>query len=136
MSVITAETPSQTWEYGAAQFTIRWGRSGGVVTASGEIDAANSDRFAELLADCASRCEWLVLNLGELEFMGTAAVSALQRIDAECARGKISLALVPGAAASRLLRVCDPDTDLPLSESVTTALAMVQKSHQRLHQTA
>lgn len=127
MSAITANFPSQTWEYGTAQSTIRWGRSGGVFTVHGDIDAANADQFGEMLVQCAARCEWLVVNLSELEFMGTAGLSMLQRIDAACTRSQVSWSLVPGAAMSRLLRVCEPDSGLPISGSVITALVTVQE---------
>jgi anti-anti-sigma factor len=125
--------PSQLWESGTARFAARWGRSGGVIAVHGEIDAANADRFADQLGRCATCCEWLVLDLTDLEFMGTAGFSALQAINARFAKTKVYWVLVPGAAVSRLLNVCDPDSALPMSESVATGLSTVQDPRRLLH---
>jgi anti-anti-sigma factor len=118
---------SPTWEIGAARFTVTWGRSGGVITVRGELDAANADQFAGCMEQCAVCCDWLVLDLSELDFMGTAGLRALTRIDSGCGELEVRWALVPGGAVFRLLRICDPDPCLPVSESVTAALATVQE---------
>jgi anti-anti-sigma factor len=125
--------PIQTWESGTARFTARWGRSGGVVAVHGEIDAANADAFADHLDRCATYCEWLVLDLTDLEFIGTAGFAALLRINTQCAKAKVYWALVPGVAASRTLQVCDPDHALPMSESVADALTTLQDPRRLLH---
>lgn len=117
---------SRTSERHTARFTVHWGRSGAVIAASGEIDAANAKPLAEYVQRCAERCEWLVLDLSDLEFIGTAGFSALQAISARCARASICWTVVPGLAVSTLLRVCDPESRLPIAGSLTTALADVQ----------
>lgn len=115
------------WERrSTARFTVHWGRSGAVIAANGEIDAANAKPLAEYVQRCADRCEWLVLDLSDLEFIGTAGFSALQAISARCTQASICWTMVPGLAVSTLLRVCDPESRLPIAESLTTALADVQ----------
>ena len=109
-----------------ARFSVHWGRSGAVVSVAGELDAANAAQLGEYVQRCATSGEWLVLDLSGLTFIGTAGISVLQTIDARCAQAGMRWALVPGAAASRLLDLCDPTT-LPLAESVTRALEKVQK---------
>jgi anti-anti-sigma factor len=130
---IDTDFPPQTWESGTARFVARWGRSGGVVAAHGGIDAANAGQLAGHLERCVACCEWLVLDLSDLEFIGTAGFSILQTINDRCAKAKVYWVLVPGAAVSRLLRVCDPDSALPMSESVAVGLSTVQDSHRLLH---
>jgi anti-anti-sigma factor len=125
--------PTQTWESGTARFVARWGRSGGVVAVHGEIDAANVDQFTDHLDRCVSCCEWLVLDLSDLEFIGTAGFSALQTINTRCTKAKVYWSMVPGAAVSRLLRVCDPGRSLPVTESLAVALATVQDPRRLLH---
>lgn len=129
---IDTHFPAQVWESGTARFAAHWGRSGGVVAVHGEIDAANADQFADHLDRCLACCEWLVLDLSDLEFIGTAGFSALQAINARCEKAKMSWALVPGAAVSRLLRVCDPDGTLPMTESVAVGLTSLQDPHRLL----
>ncbi len=52
-------------------------------------------------------------------FFGTAGFSALHRINVVCSAAGVHWALVPGAAVSRLLRICDPDDTLPLTDVAT-----------------
>lgn len=93
----------------------------------GEVDAANADRLTDQVRRCAARGEWLVLDFSAVTFMGTAGFAALQKIQA-CAGNRVQWALVPGAAVSRLLRICDPESALPTTESITDALTRVQES--------
>ncbi|MEZ0362175.1 STAS domain-containing protein [Mycobacterium sp. pUA109] len=125
--------PPQTWESHTAHSTARWGRSGAVISVGGELDAANAGQLADYVQRCADYCEWLVLDLHDLEFIGTAGFSTLQTINTRCTHGKIYWAMVPSSAVTRLLRICDPDSALPTTESVAAALATVQ-SRSRLLQ--
>ncbi|HET9875599.1 MAG TPA: STAS domain-containing protein [Mycobacterium sp.] len=122
---LNGQFPSQSWDCHTAHLTARWGRSGAVITVTGELDAANADELAEYVRRCAAHCEWLVLDFSELEFMGTAGFAALHRVNTQCEFHYVHWALVPGAATLRLLRVCDPDAALPSTESVGVALAKV-----------
>ncbi len=90
------------------------------------IDAANARTLADYIQRCAKRCEWLVLDLSALDFIGTAGFSTLRAIDARCARAGICWTLVSGPAVTRLLRVCDPGSRLPVTQSLSTALVSVQ----------
>lgn len=128
-----SEFPVQQWESGTARLTAHRGRSGGVVTVHGEIDAANSEEFAEHLEGCAASCEWLIVDLSDLEFIGTAGFAVLQRIGRRWAKARIYWRLVPGDAASRLLRVCDPNRNLPVAESVAAALTSLSDPRRLLH---
>lgn len=121
------EALAAPWKAGAARSTACWGRSGAVVTVCGEIDAANADHFAGHLIGYATYCEWLVLNLANLGFIGLDGFSALQTMHARFAGAGKHWAMVPGTAVIRLLRVCVVETGLPIFESVTTALPAVQK---------
>lgn len=125
--------PVQSWESETARFVARWGRSGGVISVHGELDAANADEFAEQLRRCAAGCEWLVVDLSDLQFIGTAGFSALQRINVGCAQTNVCWAMVPGVATQRLLRVCDPHATLPAAESISEALILVQDPRRLLH---
>lgn len=125
--------PAQGWESDTARFVARWGRSGGVISVHGELDAANADEFADQLRHCAAGCDWLIVDLSDLQFIGTAGFSALQRINVGCAQTDVSWAMVPGVATRRLLRVCDPHATLPTAESIGVALTAVQDRRHLLH---
>lgn len=115
--------PPDTWQSHTARSVTRWGRSGAVISVAGELDAANAAQLGDYVQRCATHCEWLILDLADLEFIGTAGFSALQSINVGCTTTKVYWTMVPGAAVSRLLRVCDPDGALPTAESVAAMLA-------------
>jgi anti-anti-sigma factor len=99
-----------------------------VVSAHGDIDGTNARTLtAYSLADVV-RCRGLILDLTRLEFFGAEGFSALHRISVSCARAGMAWALVPGAAVSLLLRICDPDGLLPAADTVSAALASLQGS--------
>lgn len=92
-----------------------------VVTAHGELDAANAQHFADFALQHAQRA--LVVDLTGVEFFGTAGFSALHTLNVRCAGANVDWVLVPSAAVRRLLLICDPDAVLPTSDSVQTALS-------------
>ena len=94
-----------------------------IICARGEIDQANAHTLGEFALAYLARRRGLILDLTGLEFFGAAGFSALHRISVSCASAGTAWALVPGAAVSRLLRICDPDGFLPSVDSVSIALA-------------
>ncbi len=99
-----------------------------IVSAHGDIDQTNVRTFTEYSLAHAVHCRGLILDLTRLEFFGAAGFSALHRISVSCARVGLDWALVPGAAVSLLLRICDPDGWLPAVNTVSAALASLQGS--------
>ncbi|ULP46592.1 STAS domain-containing protein [Mycolicibacter virginiensis] len=118
--------PSDTWASRTARSVTRWGRSGAVISVGGELDASNAGQLADYVQRCAGYCEWLVLDLNDLEFIGTAGFSALKAITDRCAEAMVYCTTVPGVAVARLLRICDPGNAVPTTPSVADALAGVQ----------
>jgi anti-anti-sigma factor len=111
----------------AARFNTRWTMSSvAIVSAYGDIDASNSSTFTDHALANAVRCRGLILDLCGLEFFGTEGFSALHRVAVHCARAGIGWMVVPGAAVSRVLRICDPHGSLPTVGSVGAALANLQ----------
>jgi anti-anti-sigma factor len=116
--------PSQPWVGHTARFTGRLLRSSpvAVISAEGDIDASNADALTEYTLGRVTGCRGLVLDLSGLDFFGAEGFSALHRISVNCARVGTGWAIVPGAAASRVLRICDPQGSLPLAGTVDAAL--------------
>jgi anti-anti-sigma factor len=118
-----------------AHFATRWLQpSMAVITAHGELDAANVQEFVDYALRHAPRTERVVLDLSGVEFFGTAGFSALHTVNVRCAGDKIDWAMVPSSAVTRLLRICDPDSALPIYDSVDAALAAVEGEPRRLLQ--
>ena len=123
-----ATEATHAWRNHTARFTVHWGRAGAVIAADGEIDAANADPFADYARRCADCCEWLILDLSELTFIGTGGFSALQSVSARCASARTQFLVIPSLAVSTVLRICDAESRLPVVGSLADALADVQKS--------
>jgi anti-anti-sigma factor len=129
------QSPIERTDCQGAHFATRWLHpSMAVITAHGELDAANAQEFVDYALRHASEAERLVLDLSGVEFFGTAGFSALYSVNVRCAGEKIQWALVPSSAVTRLLRICDPDSALPMCDSVDTALSAVQDAPHRLLQ--
>jgi len=119
----------------SAHFATRWLQpSMAVITAHGELDAANAQEFVDYALRHAPQTDRLVLDLTGVDFFGTAGFSALHTLNVRCAAEKIEWALAPSTAVTRLLRICDPDSALPISDSVDAALTAVQGEPRRLLQ--
>jgi anti-anti-sigma factor len=112
-----------------ARLDAHWMKSSvAIVSAHGDIDQTNARTLTEYSLGCLVRCRGLILDLTRLEFFGAAGFSALHRISVSCARAGLDWVLVPGAAVSLLLRICDPDGRLPVVNTVSAALAGLQGS--------
>lgn len=111
---------------GTARCTANWGRCGAVVKVQGELDAANTGQMTEYVQHCAAECEWLVLDLEEVTFIGTDGFSALKMIGKQCASDAIYCTTVPGRAVRRLLQICDTAGSVSTTTSLTEALADAQ----------
>jgi anti-anti-sigma factor len=105
-----------------------------VITAHGELDAANAQQFVDYALRHAPHTDRLVLDLTGVDFFGTAGFSALHTLNVRCAAEKIEWAMAPSPAVSRLMRICDPDSTLPIYDNVDAALAGVQGEPRRLLQ--
>ena len=112
-----------------ARLDTQWVKSSVViVSAHGDIDSMNAHTLTEYALARLVRCRGLILDLTRLKFFGAAGFSALHRISVSCARAGIEWALVPGAAVSLMLRICDPDGLLPAADTVSAVLARLRGS--------
>lgn len=115
---------SQPWQGHIARLEIRRLKSSvAVISAHGDIDASNAGTLAEYTLGHVTGCRGLILDLRGLDFFGAKGFSALHKVSAGCARAGIGWALVPGAAVSRVLRICDPQGTLPAASTLDAALA-------------
>src|ERR1700753_2030159 len=114
---------AQSWQQcRTAQFSATRSVSGTVITVDGELGAANSDQLAVYVQRNARRAKRVILDLRQLDFIGTAGFSTLHRINVVCSAADVTWAMVPSQAVSRLLRVCDPDGTLPVTAPIDEPL--------------
>jgi anti-anti-sigma factor len=119
----------------SAHFATRWLKPAmAVITAHGELDATNAQEFVDYAIRHAAEMDGLVLDLSGVDFFGTAGFSALHTLNVRCAGVNIEWAMVPSSAVTRLLRICDPDSALPVHQSVEAALSAVHGEPRRLLQ--
>jgi len=110
---------TQSWQRsGAAEFSVRQGPSATVVTAHGELDAANANQLTVFVECCVRDSSQVIMDLRGLDFFGTAGFSALHRINVVCSGAGVPWVLVAGRAVYRVLRICDPDHTLPTASSL------------------
>jgi anti-anti-sigma factor len=132
MALPYSDFPSQPWVRRTARFTGRLLRSSiTVISVDGDIDASNADALTEYTLGHVAGCRGMVLDLRSLDFFGAEGFSALHRISVNCARTGTARAIVPGAAASRVLRICDPQGSLPLADTLAAALGTLADQFHR-----
>ncbi|WP_299566274.1 STAS domain-containing protein [uncultured Mycolicibacterium sp.] len=106
-----------------ARFRTHWvPPATAVVTVDGELDAANCSAFRDYAVAHGDGADRLILDLSDVGFAGTVALSALHAVGGRCADRHIPWAVVAGPTVDRLLRLCEPGTDLPVRDSVAAAL--------------
>ena len=79
MSVIQSWQKSRT-----AEFSAYPGPSGTVITAKGELDAANAGQLTEFVERALRESRQLIVDLTGLDFIATAGFSTLHRINVAC----------------------------------------------------
>jgi anti-anti-sigma factor len=110
----------------SAYFAMRWLHpSILIVSAHGELDAANAQEFVEYALQHTDAVKRLLLDLAGVEFFGTAGFSALHTLNVRCAAIGADWAMMPSKAVMRLLGICDPDATLPVAPTIETALAVI-----------
>jgi anti-anti-sigma factor len=110
-----------------ARLDTYWAKSSvAIVSVHGDIDGTNAHTLTDHSFAYLAHCRGLILDLTRLEFFGAAGFLALHRIGQTCEGAGIGWAVIPGAAASRLLRVCDPDGSLPAAATASAALASLR----------
>jgi anti-anti-sigma factor len=134
-TAITTTRPVDRKDSHAASFATRWLQpSVAVITASGELDASNSQELVDYALRDTDRVQRLALDLTGVDFFGTAGFSALHTLNVRCAGAGVQWVLVPSSAVSRVLRICDPDSALPMATSMPAALSVLQAEQGRLLQ--
>lgn len=129
-----AQTDDQQW-CGNATFAVRQPSPHRVaVAAVGEIDAVNGRALARYVERHTRVSRQLVLDLRAVDFFGSQGFTALYYISVHCARSDVDWAIVASPSVQRLLAICDPDAELPVTGELSVALARLDRlAHSRHH---
>lgn len=88
-----------------------------LVTIHGEIDATNSMALAHYIEKRIGDSRKLIVDLQTVEFFAASGFAALSNVNVVCARRGVRWQLLAGPHVRRLLRVCDPKRELPVTGS-------------------
>ena len=120
---------------GTAQFERSWPHEATAnITVRGELDASNGDQLVEYALRDSVHTDRLVVDLSGVSFFATAGFAALHTLNVQCAADEIRWTVVSSPAVDRVLRICDPDTALPIYADAVDALKSVHADPRRLLQ--
>lgn len=98
-----------------------------IISASGEVDAANKGAWKQLLYEVAAITIApgpVVIDIRNLDFMGCCAYAALAREALRCRRRGVSLCLVSHKPiVGRIVAICELRQMLPIYPTIETALS-------------
>lgn len=107
-------TSTQTERYGRAVFATRLlSPSLVIVTIDGDIDATNGRALGRYVERHASASSQLIVDLSGVKFFGAQGFTALHYVKVCCDHNNVDWAIVGDTEVRRLLRICDPDDELP-----------------------
>lgn len=119
--VPTADEVQQT---GRAVFTAEELADGRMlIGVRGDVDATNRQALGRFVARHARVSKQLILDLTGVDFFGSQGFTALYYVSVQCARRDVDWMIAGSRTVRRILRICDPDGELPLIADLEAALA-------------
>ncbi len=109
---------------GRALFTAQELTDGRVlIEVKGDIDATNRHAFGRFVHHHTRISKQLILDLSAVDFFGSQGFTALYYASVQCARRDVDWMIVGSRSVLRILRICDPDGELPAVADFSAALA-------------
>lgn len=123
MSVPTITSSSSTTasrvEMAGGSIDIDHSASSTTFSVTGSVDLANSATFGEVVGGDHRKVGRVVLDLTNVDFFGTAALSVLAGLDDDCSRDSVELVLVTSDAVTRVMKAARWAPSAPSAETVT-----------------
>jgi anti-anti-sigma factor len=104
-----------------------------VVTAVGEVDATNGRDLGRYVERHTATASQLIVDLTGVTFFGCQGFSALHYMSVSCSRIDVDWVIVPGPEVRRVLRICDPQGELPLADNLEAARVRLERVARRRH---
>ncbi len=109
---------------GRAVFTAEELAEGRVlIGVRGDVDATNRQALGRFVARHTRVSKQLILDLTGVDFFGSQGFTALYYVSVQCARRDVDWMVAGSRTVLRILRICDPDGELPLIADLEAALA-------------
>ena len=122
---------------GRAVFTAQELSEGRMLVAvRGEVDATNRQSLGKFVHRHTRVSKQLILDLTGVDFFGSQGFTALYYISVQCARRDVDWMIAGSRAVLRVLRICDPDGDLPLAGDIAAAYARLDHITKTRHAVA
>jgi anti-anti-sigma factor len=94
-----------------------------LVAVRGDVDATNRQALGRFVARHTRISKQLILDLTAVDFFGSQGFTALYYVSVQCARRDVDWMVAGSRTVLRILRICDPDGELPLIADLEAALA-------------
>lgn len=86
------------------------------ITVAGNVDMCTAHQFSDYVFRRAGNCKLLTLDMTRVTFFDCAGFSALADIDERCRRANVTWMIQPAPCISRVVNICDPFNELPISD--------------------
>lgn len=93
-----------------------------LIGVQGDVDATNRQALGRFVARHTRVSKQLILDLTSVDFFGSQGFTALYYVSVQCARRDVDWMIAGGRTVRRILRICDPDGELPLIPDLEAAL--------------
>ncbi|CAN5646685.1 STAS domain-containing protein [soil metagenome] len=131
------ESISASEKCGRAQFSVHDPSTPRVqITVCGEIDAVNGRALGYYIERHTGTSRQLILDLRPVDFFGSQGFTALYYASVHCARSDVDWIIVSSSPVQRVLRICDPEGELPAVQDMAAAVERLDRlavSRRRLH---
>jgi anti-anti-sigma factor len=94
-----------------------------LISVQGDVDATNRQALGRFVAKHTRVSKQLILDLTGVDFFGSQGFTALYYVSVQCARRDVDWMVAGSRTVLRILRICDPDGELPLIADLEAALA-------------
>jgi anti-anti-sigma factor len=113
---------------GRATFAVRHpSATRAAVAVVGDVDALNARELGHYIERHTHLSKQLVLDLRAVDFFGSQAFTALYYVSVYCARSDVDWIIVGSPPVRRLLSICDPESELPLVDDLSSGLTRLDR---------
>jgi anti-anti-sigma factor len=107
-----------------------------LVEVRGDVDATNRHALGRFIQHHTRVSKQLVLDLSAVDFFGSQGFTSLYYVSTHCVRRDVDWMVVGGPTVLRILRICDPDGELPVVGDFSAALARLDHVAKARHAVA
>lgn len=107
-----------------------------LIAVRGDVDATNCHELGRFVHRHIRVSKQLILDLTAVDFFGSQGFTALYYASVQCARRDVDWMIAGGRTVLRILRICDPDQDLPLAADIAAAYARLDHITKTRHAVA